>query len=77
MDHVELAGNDFMRTVYGLKVGEIGVAMNQPKTIAYVVQLVETTPSDSVLWQMFKADDYSKYASVASGDESDDVPRLA
>ncbi|MCX7428634.1 MAG: hypothetical protein NTW96_23790 [Planctomycetia bacterium] len=70
VDHVELAGNDFMRTVYGLKVGEIGVAMNQPKTVAYVVQLKETTPSDSVLWQMFKADDYSKYASVASGDES-------
>ena len=68
MEHVELAGEDFMRAVYDLKVDEIGVAMNQPKTIAYVVRLTETTPNESVLWSMFKADDYSKYFSLAMAD---------
>ena len=42
--------------------------MNQPKTIAYVVQLTETAPGEKVLWQMFTADNYAKYSLVALGD---------
>jgi hypothetical protein len=68
VEHVEMAGDEFMREVYRLAVGEIGVAMNHPKTIAYVVQPTETTPSENVLWQMFTGDNYAKYSLAGWGD---------
>ncbi|MBN1909927.1 MAG: hypothetical protein JW818_09325 [Pirellulales bacterium] len=50
---VEWAGEEFMRTVYGLEVGQVGVAMNQPESIAYVIRLTATAPTEKVLWAEF------------------------
>jgi len=36
---VEWAGGEFMRTVFGLDASGIGVAMNQPQTFAYAIQV--------------------------------------
>ncbi len=66
---VYLAGEEFMHTVFHLERGQIGVAMNAPKTVAYVVQLNELSPSREVLWKQFEVDDFSKYASAANTDK--------
>ncbi|MBN1590964.1 MAG: hypothetical protein JW888_15735, partial [Pirellulales bacterium] len=66
--NVEMPGNDFMQAVYGLNVGEIGTAMNEPQSIVYVVRLVETTPREKVLRSLFEIDDYSKYWTVGGTD---------
>ena len=65
---VEQPGNEFMRTVSELDPGQIGVAMNQPKTAAYVVRVVNFEPSSDKLWDEFKDQDFTTYAAVASGD---------
>jgi hypothetical protein len=67
---VEMPGPDFMRTVFGLKKGEIGVAMNHPKTIAYTIRVTEINPSEKVLWAQFEVDDYGTYAEVAGADRA-------
>jgi hypothetical protein len=70
IEHVEAAGHDFMRAVYDLDVGRIGVATNQPQTVAYVIRLVSTEPDQRVLWRLFRADDFSKYSAVAREDSN-------
>jgi hypothetical protein len=66
---VEMAGPDFMRAVFGMKKGQIGVAMNHPKTIAYVVRVNEINPPQKVLWAQFEVDNYGDYAEVAADDQ--------
>lgn len=51
----ERAGEDLMRAVYDLRSGEMGVAMNQPKTTVYVVRLLEWAPMDELLRPGFRA----------------------
>ncbi len=63
------AGEDFMRAIFALKPNEIGLAPDRAKATIYVVRLVEYSPSDSVLWDMFVADDYRGYAMVARYDQ--------
>jgi hypothetical protein len=50
---VPLVGADFMRAVASLDKGSVGVAWNDPKTVAYVVQMVETTPDTKELESLF------------------------
>lgn len=50
---VPLVGADFMRMVASLDKGSVGVAWNDPKTVAYVVQMVETTPDTKELESLF------------------------
>ncbi len=69
VEHVDKPGDKFMSKVYDLEVGEIGVAMNRPEDVAYVVQLEKTEPSDTVLWIGFKADPYSLYQAVGNADQ--------
>ena len=65
---VDFAGDEFMRAVFHLEPGQIGVALNDPKTVAYVVRLTELSPSHEVLWKQFEVDDFSKYAPAAEDD---------
>jgi len=65
---VDMAGPDFMRAVFELKQGQIGVAMNNPKTIAYVVRVTEINPSEKVLWAQFEVDNYTTYLEVAGAE---------
>jgi hypothetical protein len=50
---VEQAGDEFMRTVFGLKVGETGVAVNESKSIYYVVRVTSRTPDEENLREQF------------------------
>jgi hypothetical protein len=70
---VENAGHDFMRAVYSLGVTDVGVAMNQPQTIAYVVRLVEGAP-DEFLKNQFMAAVPGNYQSFAFAAEVDTQP---
>lgn len=70
VEGISSAGTEFMQPVFKLKAGEIGLATDQPKATVYVVRLVEYTPSDSVLWDLFLADDYRGYAMAARYDQS-------
>ncbi|MBI3463722.1 MAG: SurA N-terminal domain-containing protein [Planctomycetes bacterium] len=73
VDGVEAAGNEFMRTVYSLNENEVGVAMNYPQTIAYVVRLVEGVPDDFLKTQ-FMAAAAANYQSFAFASEIDTQP---
>jgi len=65
---VDMPGNDLMRVVFGLKRGEIGTAVNQPQTAAYVVRVTDSNPLPDVLWRMFLSESYFGYFRVASHD---------
>jgi hypothetical protein len=65
VDGVDYPGPDFMKTVFGLGQGELGIAMNQPKTVVYVVRMVETHPADKVLQKEFEVDPFANYATAA------------
>ncbi|MBU4270320.1 MAG: SurA N-terminal domain-containing protein [Planctomycetes bacterium] len=70
VEGVDIAGEEFMRTVFRLKPGEVGAAMNAPQTAAYAVRLIKYSPSYKVLWEQFKVDDFRKYSAVAQGDRN-------
>jgi hypothetical protein len=47
-------GADFMAKVLSLGVGEIGAVFNQPQSIAFVVRVTGSSPSEDVLWERFQ-----------------------
>ena len=59
------AGPEFMDVVADLQSGEIGVAMNHPRTIAYVVQVNSTASNPQVLRSEFAARTATNYQSFA------------
>lgn len=63
---VDMPGNDFMRRVFRLEKGQVDWALNQPKTVVYVVRVVDVTPA---IWQAFLAEDFSRYVRVAEEDQ--------
>lgn len=68
---VPLAGEEFMQAVFGLKVGETGVAINQPHTTVHVVRIVAEEPSLDIRREMFLSSmeasargDLARYAAI-------------
>jgi len=66
---VELAGVDFMRAVFDMQPGDVGVAINHPQTVAYVVRMVEDNPTENSLWAQFEVDPYDSYREMAGDDQ--------
>jgi len=64
-----MPGNDFMRAVFDLEEGEIGMAMNRPKTAVYVVRVKESHPLPDILWRCFLDEDYLEYFRVGYTDQ--------
>jgi hypothetical protein len=62
-------GSAFMRSVFDLQVGDVGVAMNNPESIAYVVRQTTSEPSMTLLETMFLAEKFNTYASAAFDDQ--------
>ena len=69
VEGVDRPGDAFMRAVFDLAPGEVGVAMNQPETEAYVIRMLETRPSDESLWASFETCPYRFYATAAIADQ--------
>jgi hypothetical protein len=59
------AGDDFMREVFGLHVGDVGVAYNNPKTIAYVIRATSFQPTAKLLEDLFLMTPLPQYSTVA------------
>ena len=66
---IESPGTEFMETTFGLEQGAIGVAMNSPKDICYVIQTVEFAPEVQELEEDFAREDIRSYLGVAMGDQ--------
>jgi hypothetical protein len=58
------AGPEFMRKVFAMKEGDIGVAWNFPQNVMYVVQLKKFEESESVLHARFMSYNFDRYASA-------------
>jgi hypothetical protein len=73
---VDRPGEEFMRTVFRMKPGQVGVAMNHPQTTAYVIRVVETQPSDEILWQQFISEPARLYLVAAQVETASGWVRL-
>lgn len=69
VEGIDAPGHDFMRAVSLLKKGEIGTAMNHPRTLIYVVQLTDTKRLPEVLWDLFKSERYGSYYRASDHDQ--------
>ncbi|MEZ6071214.1 MAG: hypothetical protein R3C10_13300 [Pirellulales bacterium] len=68
IDGVDLPGSKFMQTAFALSAGEVGVAMNQPESIAYVIRVTsEDTPAEN-LRSDFLASNQDMYLQVGQAD---------
>lgn len=61
---VTLAGKEFMDAVFALEPGQVGVAVNQPHSVVYVVRVMKDEPSLEIRREMF-------YSSLQRGAQSD------
>ena len=69
---VDKAGNDFMHVVFHLHGGAAGVAMNEPQTIAYVVQAIDFEPAETLFRTSFLDQMAGPYRNAwMLGDETD------
>jgi hypothetical protein len=66
---VEAPGHEFMRTVFGMDVGQVGVAMNQPQTAAYIIRLTGLEPSREVQRAEFISERLPFYMRTATADQ--------
>jgi len=69
VDGVDQAGPDFMRMVFGLSAGGVGIAFNQPQDIVYVVRAIEFEPSEEQLRDEFARENPMRYLSAAREDQ--------
>lgn len=68
VDGVDDAGDEFMQTVFGLDVDQIGTAMNNPENICYVIRVTTQTPSRDKLYDAFMVDHFQTYQQFSQGD---------
>jgi len=68
VDGVEDAGPEFMQTVFGLDIDQVGTAMNHPESICYVIRVTSQTPTRSQLYDAFMVDNFQTYMQFAQGD---------
>ena len=57
-------GERFMEVAYGLAVNEVGVAMNQSETVAYIIRVTESSPPIEELRQSFQSMKFNPYLYV-------------
>jgi hypothetical protein len=50
---IPMAGEEFMKSVFALEVGQTGVAVNQPHTTVYAVRVVSEAPPVDIRREMF------------------------
>jgi hypothetical protein len=69
VDGVDQAGPEFMKTVFGLPVGGLGVALNEPQDTAYVVQVLDFEPAQVQLRDDFAMENPNRYMAAARDDQ--------
>lgn len=68
VEGVERPGADFMRETFSLGVGDVGEALNQPKTVAYLIRVTSLQPPRELLRSRFLASPFSLYAEAGTDD---------
>ena len=68
VDNVEDAGPDFMQAVFGLDVGQVATAMNNPENICYVIHVVTMDPTRQKLLRDFEVDHFETYMQFGAAD---------
>ena len=68
VDNVEDPGPDFMQAVFGLDVGQVATAMNNPENICYVIHVVTMDPSRQKLLRDFEVDHFETYMQFGAAD---------
>ena len=58
---IELAGQEFMQSVFALQPGQAGLAPNQPRTKVYVVRVLGQEPDEETLRQRFLESGYNNF----------------
>lgn len=53
VDGVDNAGQEFMKAVFALKPNGVGIAVNQPHSVVYVVRIISESPSEDALRETF------------------------
>jgi hypothetical protein len=61
IDGVQDPGPEFMQTVFGLDVEQVGTAMNNPENICYVIRVRSQTPDRTKLYDAFMVDNFQTY----------------
>lgn len=69
VEGIESPGQEFMQAVFDLEPKQAAAAFNEPQTVAYVVQRINSTPDTEVLREQFLAATFDSYLSAASADE--------
>ncbi len=69
VEGVDQAGPDFMKTVFGLQPGGLGVATNVPQDLVYVVRVIDYEPSGEQLRDDFARENPSRYMAAAREDQ--------
>ena len=62
---------EFMQTVFSLDPGQIDVAMNNPETICYVINVLQIDPSRESLLADFEIDSFGTYMQFGIRDASE------
>jgi hypothetical protein len=76
-DGLSMPGEEFMQAVFALQPGGTAVAFNQPRTVCYVIRLVEYRPDDEALRQRFldASTDERRLLEIARQEETQAVSR--
>ncbi len=53
VEGLDQLGPEFMKAVFGMDIGDVGIAVNHPQTIVYVVRVISVTPSEKTLEDRF------------------------
>lgn len=65
---LDQAGPEFMKTVFSLQPGGLGVAMNVPEDTVYVIRIIDFEPSQEELRDEFARENPERYLSAARED---------
>ena len=68
IEGVDRPGPDFMRTAFSLPAGEVGVAMNHPESVAYVIRVTNEDTSVELLQDQFITANQNMYLQVGQSD---------
>jgi hypothetical protein len=58
---IEMPGEEFMKTVFRLDPGQVGVAFNAPRTVVYVIRPSNFIPPYDDRWQQFKVEKATEF----------------
>jgi hypothetical protein len=69
IENIDRPGTEFMKTVFGLEPAGVGVALNEPQTMVFVIRLINFEPGAEELRDDFARTNPSRYMAAATEDQ--------